>query len=494
MTELNYTGKSYIGGEWVEGAGEIFESHDPGTGEVVWSGREVTAEQVSQAIESAHAAQKAWVKKPVEERSILLKSFEKQLSENKERIALAISSEMGKVYWEALTEAGAMIGKVALSLKSFSERTTEVSSEMPGGQAVTRYKPHGVVAVFSPFNFPGHLANGHIVPALLAGNAVVLKPSELTPGVSELVLSLWEKAGLPAGLINMVQGARSVGEALSQHKDINGIFFTGSSQVGCLLHKQFAGRPEKILALEMGGNNPLIAHQVKDKKAAAYNILQSSYITSGQRCTCARRLILVNSPEADELVAEVAGLVENLSVGHHAERPEPFMGPVVSVQSAAKILESYDELVKKGAKVIVPMSRLKEGTALLKPGLIDVTDVKDREDKEIFGPLAQIIRVADFDAAIKEANKTSYGLSSAILTDDSKLYEKFLHEIKAGLVNWNKPTTGASGSAPFGGVGLSGNHRPSAYFAADYCAYPVASVESAELSMPEKVLPGVKVA
>jgi succinylglutamic semialdehyde dehydrogenase len=272
---------------------------------------------------------------------------------------------------------------------------------------------------------------------------------------------------------------------------LDGLFFTGSSQTGLALHRQFSDHPEKMLALEMGGNNPLVVLNPRDKKAAAYTCIQSAYLTSGQRCTCARRLLVPQGPEGDAFLTELGHMISKIHVAHHSARPEPFMGPLITLNAADHVLAAYEKLVRQGATIMVPMKRLKENTALLSPALIEVTAIKNREDREIFGPLLQVIRVKDFDAALLEANNTAYGLSAGILCDDREDFEKFYAEIRAGIVNWNRQTTGAIGLAPFGGVGLSGNHRPSAYFAADYCAYPVATTEVEELKMPEKLLPGI---
>ena len=228
-----------------------------------------------------------------------------------------------------------MVGKIDLSAKAYEERTGVVAKPAPAGsEAWLRHRPHGVVAVFGPYNFPGHLPNGHIVPALLAGNTVVFKPSELTPMVAELTIKCWLAAGLPAGVINLVQGAKETGIALANHQDIDGLFFTGSSATGNLLHQQYAGRPDKILALEMGGNNPLVVGDVADRRAAIHEIVQSAYISAGQRCTCARRLYLPADEQGDALLADLTSAVSKIRVGAYDAQPQPFMGALISPQAA----------------------------------------------------------------------------------------------------------------------------------------------------------------
>jgi succinylglutamic semialdehyde dehydrogenase len=376
-------------------------------------------------------------------------------------------------------------------VQSYRERTGEKSAPLADATAVLRHKPHGVVAVFGPYNFPGHLPNGHIVPALLAGNCVLFKPSELTPKVAELTVKCWIEAGLPDGVLNLLQGARDTGVALAADPGIDGLFFTGSSRTGNLLHSQFAGRPEKILALEMGGNNPLIVDQLADVEAAVYTIVQSAFISAGQRCTCARRLLVPQGEWGDALLARLVKVTASIKVGAFDETPAPFMGSVISLAAAEHLLQAQQQLLDKGATALLAMTRPQPGAALLTPGIIDVSAVAERPDEEFFGPLLQVIRYADFEDAIAEANNTRFGLAAGLLSDSAARYQQFWLHSRAGIVNWNKQLTGAASTAPFGGVGASGNHRASAYYAADYCAYPVASLESERLSLPATLTPGV---
>ena len=185
-------------------------------------------------------------------------------------------------------------------------------------------------------------------------------------------------------------------------------------------------------------------------------------------------------------------MIKRIRVGLHTDHPEPFMGPVINAAAAERLLAVQDDLIGHGALPLVKMSSLRGIKQLLSPGLIDVTNVRpDPEDEEHFGPLLQLIRVPHFEAAIRRANRTSFGLAAGLLSDRRALWEAFYREIRAGVVNWNRPLTGASSALPFGGIGDSGNHRPSAYFAADYCSYPVASLESPKLTMPTALSPGI---
>ena len=482
----------YIAGRWVEGLGQAFESLNPVSQDVLWSGKGASAEQVEVAVQAAREAFPAWASRSLDERISVLEAFAASLKNHGDALARCIGEETGKPLWESATEVTSMVNKIAISVQSYRERTGEKSGPLGDATAVLRHKPHGVVAVFGPYNFPGHLPNGHIVPALLAGNSVLFKPSELTPKVAELTVKCWIEAGLPAGVLNLLQGARDTGVALAANPGIDGLFFTGSSRTGNHLHAQFSGRPDKILALEMGGNNPLVVEQVADLDAAVYTIIQSAFISAGQRCTCARRLLVPQGAWGDSLLARLVAVSASIEVGAFDQQPAPFMGSVISLQAARALMDAQAHLLANGAQALLAMTQPQVGAALLTPGILDVTAVAERPDEELFGPLLQVIRYADFDAAMAEANNTQYGLAAGLLSDSEARYQQFWLQSRAGIVNWNKQLTGAASSAPFGGVGASGNHRASAYYAADYCAYPVASLETPSLVLPATLTPGVR--
>jgi len=482
-----------INGQWLIGTGPSFSSVNPSNGEVIWQGAGASEEQVDSAIKSARNAFYTWSDLESSARIEIFNKFAQLLKDNSETMATVIAKETGKPIWETRTEVGAMAGKIAISIKAHDERTGMTENPMPGAKAFIRHKPHGVVAVFGPYNFPGHLPNGHIVPALLAGNTVVFKPSELTPMVAEYTLKLWQQAGLPDGVINLVQGELETGKALASHSDIDGLFFTGSSNTGHLLHKQFAGHPGKILALEMGGNNPLIVKDVTDINSAVHDILQSAFITSGQRCTCSRRLFIEKSANGDAILAKLIEATNNILVGESFAEPQPFMGAMISEAAALGMVKAQAEILAIGGESLVELKHLQPGTGFVSPGIIDVTNAQPLPDEEHFGPLLKVYRYTDFDAAINEGNNTSFGLSAGLLADEQADYDHFFKRIRAGIVNWNKPITGASSAAPFGGIGASGNHRASAFYAADYCAYPVASVEAQKVTMPATLAPGLSV-
>jgi succinylglutamic semialdehyde dehydrogenase len=490
MIDLELSNELWINGIWLEGQGPIIESDHPVTGDIIWRGETASIGDVDAAVRAAQQVFPEWRRREFSERRAIVEAFGQQLKEQKEKLAHQIGQEIGKPLWECYAEVDSMINKVDVSIKAYSDRTGFWSSDTGTGRSVVRHRPHGVVAVFGAFNFPGHLPSGHIIPALLAGNTVVFKPSEHAPATAEMVIRLWERAHIPGGVINLVQGGADTAMALSNHHMIDGLFFTGSAEVGHGLHKKFAGQPEKILALEMGGNNPLIVQGAKDTDAAVHHTILSAFLSAGQRCTCARRLLVPKGKKGDEFLERLAEVSSNLTVGEYDADPEPFMGAVISVAAADHLLEAQAAMKEAGGRSLLEMTRLKEGTPLLSPGIIDVTGI-ETDDEELFGPLLRVYRYGSFDEALEMAKDTRFGLAAGILTDDHTLFERLLDEVRAGIVNWNRPLTGASSAAPFGGVGASGNHRPSAYYAADYCAWPMASQEADKLELPEQTPPGL---
>jgi succinylglutamic semialdehyde dehydrogenase len=463
-------------------------SINPADGEVVWRGAETAPEAVRAAVTDAGAAFDAWADRPFENRAAILRRYTALLTENKIAIAHTISQEMGKPLWESLGEVAAMIGKVEISITAYTARTGSHTETAAFGRLALRHRAHGVMAVLGPYNFPGHLPNGHIVPALLAGNTVVFKPSEEAPATGARMVDLLHQAGVPSTVVAVVQGGRGVGAALLD-ADIDGVLFTGSAETGQFLAEKFIKRPEVILALELGGNNPLVVWDTADADAVASIIVQSSFITSGQRCSCARRIILPVGAGGDAVIAAVEALLDRLIIGAWDATPEPFMGPLVSVAVAEKAMAAFAARAALGAQVVrLPV---RDG-AFVTPGILDITGVLGVPDAEMFAPFIQIVRVADFDAAIRAANDTRFGLSAGLITPDRALWDRFIARIRAGVVNWNRATTGASSALPFGGVGISGNHRPSAAYAADYCAFPIASQEADTVASVLGELKGIR--
>ena len=450
-------------------------SLDPATGEEVWSG---AAGDAAAEVAAARAAWPEWAAHSLSFRTEAVRRFANVVRKSEQEFATLISRETGKPFWEARTEVASVINKVQISVAAYAERTPQRRLEAALGDKIgVRHKPHGVLAVLGPYNFPAHLPNGHIVPALIAGNTIVFKPSEKTPAVGAFLVDCLHKAGIPEGAVRLLIGGPEQGRALAAEPGIDGLLFTGSVRAGKALHRQFADMPQKILALELGGNNPLVVWDAKDVEAAAIIAVQSAYLSAGQRCTAARRLI-VEDGKHEELIEAISALIDRLIVDQPFADPQPFMGPLIDLAAADHVQEQWLNLMMKGGKPLRRLDRPQKELPYLTPALIDLTDLRDRPDEEIFGPVLQLVRVKDFDAAIDEANATRFGLAASLVGGTPAQFHKFWAQVRAGVINWNKPTNGAPSQAPFGGVGWSGNHRPSAFYAADYSAYPVTSSET----------------
>jgi succinylglutamic semialdehyde dehydrogenase len=457
-------------------------STNPATGQTVWEGDADDAATVTSAVTAAAAAQRSWAEVAPAERIGVARRYAKAVDARREELASLIRDETGKVHWDARTEAGATVGKVDLTIDA-AGRLAERYGHASGVGAVD-HRPIGVLAVLGPFNFPAHLPNGQIVPALLAGNAVVFKPSEFAPAVGQWLVERWREAGLPGDVLRIVHGGRETGAALVE-SDIDGVLFTGSYAGGRAIARAVADRPELLVALEMGGNNPIIVDGVADVAAAVRTVIMSAYVGAGQRCTCARRLIVVDGDAARRFIDRLAEAIDGVRVALPAATPEPFYGPLIHDAAADALLSAQDDLVRRGGKALRVCRRLVPEAPLMSPGLIDVTDAIDAPDAEVFGPLLQLIRVPDFAAGLDVANRTRYGLTAGLLSDSGDRFEVFRRRIRAGVVNWNGPTTGASGKLPFGGVGRSGNHRAAGYTMIDACVDPVAVVQRQTLSPPD---------
>lgn len=449
-------------------------SCEPATGAELWRG---PVGDVDAAVDRARQAWSMWAAQSLSNRVELCRRFANEVRKEQENLAALIARETGKPLWEARAEVEKVVAKVDISVRAYAERSAQRKFDSAlQGTAALRHKPHGVMAVLGPYNLPAHLPNAHIIPALIAGNAVVFKPSEKAPATGELLVQCFHRAGISANVVQLLIGGPDQGRALAEHDGVDGVLFTGSAHTGIAINRRLAGNPGKMLALEMGGNNPMVVWNTPKIGDAAVLAIQSAFATSGQRCTSARRLIVQGSLY-EPLIDEMKRLGSRLIVGAPFDEPQPFMGPVIDNEAADGLTESFVYLLSNGGRPILHMRRLREGLPFLSPAMIDVTDMAERPDVELFGPLLQVIRVDDFDQAIAEANRTRFGLTAALVGGSPEEYNQFWANVRAGVINWNRPTNGTSLSAPMGGVGLSGNHRPSAYYAADYCAYPVASAE-----------------
>lgn len=480
---------NFINGKWIIGKGQPFNSYSPVNDELLWEGNSSVEEDVNYAVESAKNAFDSWSKLELEERIKYLKKFGDVVESKKNELAECISNEVGKPFWESLTEVNSIIGKLDPSVEAYNLRNKTLIRELSdGSKSVTRFKPHGVVGVIGPYNFPVHMANGHIISALLAGNAVILKPSEKAPLVSEIVMQCWEEAGLPNGVINMVQGDKNICEDLCLNKDVKAIFFTGKKEAGQNIEEMCLHK--KLCVLEMSGNSPFIVWDTTNLDASVITVIQSSFITSGQRCSTSRRLIIPNNDFGEKFINRIVEVTKNIKIGKPND--EVYMGPLKSRELVDAIINRQEELIKNGAKILLESKRLLElGSSYITPGIIDVTNVKDTIDEEIIGPFLQVTRVNSFDEAIEKANNSSYGLAAGIITENKDLYKTFENKIEAGILSWNKQLTGACKYAPFGGIKDSGNYRPSGFLSCDYSVYSTAAVEIEKVQEITKLPKGI---
>lgn len=459
-------------------------SYEPATGAELWRGR---VGDIDGIVGRARRIWPDWAAQPLSTRMELVRRFANEVRKDHERLSTTLARETGKPLWEATSEIESVIARVEIAIRAYAERSAQrkLDSAIQGVTAV-RHKPHGVLGVIGPANLPAIAPISHIIPALIAGNAVIFKPSEKTPAIGELLTRCFHQAGIPATVVQFLAGGPAQGQALATHEGLDGLLFTGSAPVGITLNRMLATRPDRILALEMGGNNALVAWDTPKLADAAALIVQSAFATAGQHCASAGRLI-VRSSMYDDLIGEVKALADRILCGGPFDDPVPFMGPVIDNAAADALSEHFVGLLSTGGRPIKHLLRPDDSLPFVSPAIIDTTGVADRPDEELPGPLLQVIRVDDFDEAIAEANNTRYGLVASLIGGTPQEYNRFWANVRAGTVNWNRPTVAQSPGAPFGGVGLSGNHRPSGAYAADYCAYPVTS---AEMEQPRATITG----
>ncbi len=450
---------------------------------------------VDQACFAARAAFKSWSHLSQDERSAHLKKLGKVFQDHESQYAEIISRETGKPLWEAKTEVKAMIAKIDITLNHSLKLIAEerIENAIPGVTGYTRFKPRGVMAVLGPFNFPGHLPNGHIIPALAAGNTVIFKPSDKTPAVGQFMAELYQKAELPSGVFNMVQGQAETGKRLSVHEQVDGILFTGSYEVGLKIKQDTLTHFGKILALEMGGKNASIIWEDCEISKAVYETLIGSFLTTGQRCSGTSRIIL-HEKVYDQFLDKFHQAAKKISIGHW--KNDVFMGPLISADAVEKYLRFQEIARREGAESLMrgKVLELSHQGHYVTPSIHLVTKPSEKsvyQKSEIFGPNVAVYKVSDFDEALSINNSSGFGLVMALFTKQKELYKKSLLDAKVGLVNLNRTTNGASSKLPFGGLLKSGNDRPSAHFAIQYCTIPVASLEDEQPYNPEALLPGL---
>jgi succinylglutamic semialdehyde dehydrogenase len=444
----------------------------------------------------AVAAMATWRSMSIDERIEIVRRFGAELTARRTEVSTLISREVGKLAWDADGEVGAAIAKVEMSILAREQRASDVQLEVSQTSTTTiqrkiRYQPVGIALVLGPFNFPLHLPGGQIIPALLAGNAVVFKPSEQAMAVAQWMIDAWYRAGLPREVLQLLPGAAQTAKLAIDAPEVSAVFLTGGRTAGHAVHRQLAGRPEVLLALELGGNNPILTMDSVDPEVAANIVSFSAFVSAGQRCTCARRALFLKSAAGQNQIDTLVNLARCLRSGMPFSSPVPQVGPLVSEAAASGVRQVYERLVTLGCKPLLSPAVSQSCSSLIEPVIVDATgipfeSVREMNEMEWFGPLLVIQRVDDFETAVEAAAQTPYGLSAALLGGTEKMFEQFVDCVGAGVVNWNSPTTGAAGALPFGGLGASGNHRPAGFFAIDFCCDPIASLEQ---SVPVTVDP-----
>jgi succinylglutamic semialdehyde dehydrogenase len=443
---------------------------------------------VDEAVVRARRAFPAWRDAGLEARAKVLRRFAEVAGEARDDLAVLIAREVGKALWEARAEAGLLAAKVSATLGAGMEWVAPLE---PAAGACATHHPRGVLSVLGPFNFPAHLPNGHIVPALATGNTVVFKPSDVAPAVGQRMVELWRRAGLPEGVLEIVHGGAETGRALAAHPDVNAVLFTGSYAVGRALQEMVLDQPGKLLALEMGGKNAVVVLADAELDLAVAETALSIAATTGQRCTCASRLF-VDRSVIDPFAEKLSRVLEGLRIGPPLE-DGVFMGPLVS-HTAFEKLEQYRGLASEaGGERLLRVDPLLPapyvGAGLVRFESLEQTHPYQRD--EIFGPEASVYTVDDLDQAIAAVNDSDYGLAASIFTRDRSRYEHAVGRVHTGILNWNRGTVGASGALPFGGSGRSGNDRPAGITATLYCTTPQSHLESDAAFDPESLPPGM---
>ena len=449
----------------------------------VWDAR-----ALDEAVSRAREAFPTWRATPFEERASLLRRFRDAVRADAEPLARLISREMGKALWEARAEVASVAAKIDLTLEEGMHFVAPLEAR-PGTRA--GFHPRGVLAVLGPFNFPAHLPNGHIAPALATGNTVVFKPSELTPAVGDRLARLYRNAGLPPGVLEIVHGRAETGALLAAHPGVDGVLFTGSWAAGRAIQEATLDQPHKILALEMGGKNGILVLRDADLDLAVAETAISICATTGQRCTCASR-VFVEEPLVDSFTERLRAVLRGVRVGPPLD-PGVFMGPLVSPAAHQKLARFRALAAEAGGERLLPaeVDHLPPYTA---PGLTRFADAGQKHPylrEEIFGPEAAVLPVVDLEHGIAALNDSDYGLAASVFSRNRRAFEQAVGRVAVGVLNWNRGTVGASGRLPFGGLRKSGNDRPAGILSAVYCTFPQAHLEHPGGFDPASLPPGM---
>ncbi|HEU0242538.1 MAG TPA: aldehyde dehydrogenase family protein [Candidatus Limnocylindrales bacterium] len=476
MTEVAADPTTYqlfIAGRWVDGVGgATFESVNPAdTRDVVGRFQAGTPADVAMAVRAADMASPAWKATPAPKRGEILYRFGALMAQHKERLARAMTREMGKVLAEARGDVQEGID-IAFLMAGEGRRMSgdTVPSELPDKWAMSIRQPLGIAGIVTPWNFPMAIPCWKMMPALVAGNTVVFKPSSDAPLCATLLVELMDEAGFPAGVVNLVTGAGGdVGNAIIDNPDIRVVSFTGSSETGRAIGER-AGRRLKRLSLELGGKNAVVVLKDADLDLATDGILWSAFGTTGQRCTACSRVI-VDRAVADDLVARLEARTRTLKLGSGLDETVD-VGPLVNAPAAAKV-ERYVETGRHEGELVIGGARATGGDLahghFFAPTIFHgVAPMATIAQEEIFGPVLSVIPVDGYDEAMTAANQVRYGLSASVYTRDVNTAFRAMRDFETGIVYVNAGTTGAETHLPFGGWKDTGNgHREAGHVALD---------------------------
>ncbi len=463
--------RNLIGGEWIEGASSKPNRNPSDVTDVIGEYAQADAAQTLAAIAAARRAFPAWSTGPIQQRFDILDRAGTEILARKDELGALLSREEGKTLPEGVGEAA----RAGYIFKFFAGETLRLAGERvpsvrPGVDVEISREPIGVVGLIAPWNFPIAIPAWKIAPALAYGNTVVMKPADLVPGCSWAIADILARAGLPAGVFNLVMGRGSVvGEAMIASPDVAGVSFTGSVATGRAIAAKLVGRMAKV-QLEMGGKNPLVVLDDADLNVAVNAAIQGAYYSTGQRCTASSRLIVTQGIH-DRFVRALSERLAALKVDD-ALAAGTDIGPVVDESQLAQDLEYVGIGKAEGAKLVAGgerLSRAKDGYYFAPALFTDTTNDMRIAREEIFGPVAAVIRAKDYDEALALANDTEFGLCSGVVTTSLKYASHFRRHAQAGMVMVNLPTAGVDYHVPFGGrKGSSYGPREQGRYAAEF--------------------------
>jgi methylmalonic acid semialdehyde dehydrogenase len=452
------TYRNFIAGKWTDStSSKTAKNINPAnTDEVLGTVKQATRDEARAAVEAAIEAFRGWRSTPAPARGKIVGKAARLFEEHKEELATILTREEGKTLAESRGELQRSINVAEFCAGESRRMNGEtIQSELPSNFAYTIKQPLGVVACVTPWNFPVAIPVWKIAPALVAGNSVVFKPASLTPATAVRIVEIFEEAGIPPGVLNLVLGSGSeAGDEIINHPAVKAVSFTGSNEVGIRLYEEVSRRGAKVQC-EMGGKNPVVVLEDADLDLAVESTAQGAFGSSGQRCTATSRAVVVNEI-ADEFVERIARRAESMRIGDGMD-PDTEMGPSVDESQFKTVLKYIDIGREDGATMVCGGTRA-TGNGLEKgyfvnPTVFDhVTPDMRIAREEIFGPVLSVLRAKDFDEAMQIANDTEYGLSSSVFSNDAARIFRFVDEIETGMTHINSPTTGGEAHIPFGGI------------------------------------------